>query len=250
MSHASAPAPQPESPSKQRLRLKRLLVLVAGIIALYLLAAYFVVPLAWKRYAHRHPSLDDVPGITQTAAGIPGDPLNVALIGTESEVKAIMAAAKWYPADPLGLKSDLKIAADTVLKKADDQAPVSNLYLFGRKEDLAFEQPVGDSPRQRHHVRFSRAEKDAEDGRPVWVGSAVYDERVGVSRTTGQITHVTAPNVDAERDYLFKCLEETGDLSESYVVDDFHKVRKGKNGGGDPWETDGRLFGGIVMPGK
>ncbi len=250
MSHASAPAPQPESPSKQRLRLKRLLVLVAGIIALYLLTAYFVVPLAWKRYAHRHPSLDDVPGITQTAAGIPGDPLNVALIGTESEVKAIMAAAKWYPADPLGLKSDLKIAADTVLKKADDQAPVSNLYLFGRKEDLAFEQPVGDSPRQRHHVRFWRAEKDAEDGRPVWVGSAVYDERVGVSRTTGQITHVTAPNVDAERDYLFKCLEETGNLSESYVVDDFHKVRKGKNGGGDPWETDGRLFGGIVMPGK
>ena len=250
MSHASAPAPQPESPSKQRLRLKRLLVLVAGIIALYLLAAYVVVPLAWKRYAHRHPSLDDVPGITQTAAGIPGDPLNVALIGTESEVKAIMAAAKWYPADPLGLKSDLKIAADTVLKKADDQAPVSNLYLFGRKEDLAFEQPVGDSPRQRHHVRFWRAEKDAEDGRPVWVGSAVYDERVGVSRTTGQITHVTAPDVDTERDYLFKCLEETSDLSESYVVDDFHKVRKGKNGGGDPWETDGRLFGGIVMPGK
>ncbi len=112
------------------------MVLAAGVIALYLLAAYFVVPLAWKRYAHRHPSLDDVPGITQTAAGIPGDPLNVALIGTESEVKAIMAAAKWYPADPLGLKSD------------------------------------------------------------------------------------------------------------------FHKVRKGKNGGGDPWETDGRLFGGIVMPGK
>jgi hypothetical protein len=36
--------------------------------------------------------------------------------------------------------------------------------------------------------------------RPIWVGSAVFDERVGLSRTTGQITHVTAPDVDAERD--------------------------------------------------
>jgi hypothetical protein len=161
-----------------------------------------------------------------------------------------MAAATWYPADPLGLRSDLEIAADTVLKRADDRAPVSNLYLFGRKEDLAFEQPVGDSPRRRHHVRFWRAEKAAVDGRPVWVGSAVYDKRVGFSRTTGQITHVTAPNIDAERGYLFECLKKTRDLSETYFVDDFHKVRKGRNGGGDPWETDGRLDVGIILPGK
>ena len=250
MDHAFSEDPQPEPPPKPRLWWRRLPVLVTGIVVLYLLVAYVVVPAGWQRYAHRHPALDDVPGITHTADGIPGDPLNVALIGTETEIKTIMAAAKWYSADPLGLRSDLKIAADTVLKRPDDPAPVSNLYLFGRKEDLAFEQPVGDNPRQRHHVRFWRAEKAAPDGRPVWVGSAVYDERVGLSRTTGQITHVTAPDIDAERDYLFKCLEETGDLSETYFVDDFHKVRKGRNGGGDPWETDGRLSVGIILPGK
>ena len=84
----------------------------------------------------------------------------------------------------------------------------------------------------------------------MWVGSAVYDRRVGFSRTTGQITHVTAPDIDAERDYLFTCLKKTSDLSETYFVDDFHKVRKGRNGGGDPWETDGRLEVGIILPGK
>jgi len=26
----------------------------------------------------------------------------------------------------------------------------------------------------------------------------------------------------------------------------FHKVREGKNGGGDPWRTDGRLFVGVI----
>lgn len=250
MDHASSENAWPEPPQQRRLRWKRLFVLVAGVIVLYLLVAYVVVPAGWMRYAHRHPALDNVPGLTHTADGIAGDPLNVALIGTETEVKTIMVAAKWYAADPLGLRSDLEIAADTVLKRPDDRAPVSNLYLFGRKEDLAFEQPVDGNPRQRHHVRFWRAEKGARDGRPVWVGSAVYDERVGLSRTTGQVTHVTAPDIDAERDYCFQCLEKTGDLAETYFVDDFHKVREGKNGGGDPWKTDGRLLVGMIAPGK
>jgi hypothetical protein len=205
-----------------------------------------LLPAFWKRYASRHPSLEDIPGITHTGDGIPGDPLNVALIGTKAQVMKIMIAAKWYAADPLTLESCLEIAEASVLKRPYDAAPVSNLYLWGRKEDLAFEKPVGDDPRQRHHVRFWRSDKVDPDGRPVWVGSAIYDQRVGLSRTTGQITHVTAANIDAERDYLFADLEKTGDLSEMYVVDDFHKVRSGRNGGGDPWHTDGKLFVGVI----
>ena len=66
-----------------------------------------------------------------------------------------MLAAKWYPADRLTWRSCLRIADASVLRRAYADAPVSNLYLFG-EEDLAFEQPVGRDPRQRHHVRFWR----------------------------------------------------------------------------------------------
>lgn len=227
-------------------RLRRWIWRFFAVLAAYLVAVYVVMPNAWKHYARRHPALDDVPGITRTADGIPGDPINVALVGTKPEVVRIMLAAQWHAADPLTLKSCLEIAEASVLKREYADAPVSNLYYFGRKEDLAFEQPVGDSPRHRHHVRFWQSDKLDSDGRPFWFGSAVYDERVGLSRTTGQITHVTAPDVDAERNYLFKCLTATGDLAEQYVVDDFHKIRQGKNGGGDPWRTDGRLFVGVI----
>ena len=75
----------------------------------------------------------------------------------------IPSAKRWYPADPLTFRSCLKIASATVLY---DDVPVSNLHLFGRKEDLAFEQPVDDNPRKRHHVRFWRSEKVDPDGRP------------------------------------------------------------------------------------
>lgn len=235
-------------PPQRRSRWKQVLTLVAGLLLLWLVVAYLFMPALWKRYTQRHPSLADIPGITHTATGIPGDPLNVALIGTKTEVMSIMVAARWYPADPLTLRSCLEIASATVLKRPYDDAPVSNLYLFGGKEDLAFEQPVGPDPRHRHHVRFWKTDKVDWDGRPLWVGSAVYDKRVGLSRTTGQITHVTAADVDTERDYLFQCLEETGDLAERYVIDDFHKTREGRNGGGDPWYTDGNLYVGVIKP--
>ena len=231
---------------KWRGRFEKVVLAVAGALLLYLAVAYVVLPLTWTHYVRRHPSLDDMPGITQTTRGIPGDPLNVALIGTEKELKQIMVAAKWYPADPLTLRSRLEIADATVLKRPYEDAPVSNLYLFGRKEDLAFEQPVGNNPRHRHHVRFWRSEKSDPDGRPMWVGSAIYDKRVGLSRTTGQITHVTAPDINVERDYLFGCLQQTGDLAEVYVVAHFHKILKGRNGGGDPWYTDGNLNVGVI----
>jgi hypothetical protein len=229
--------------SQKKRRLVKILLVVA---VLYLLAAYVVVPMAWKVYARHHPSFDDNPRITQTSDGHPGDPLNVSLIGTQAQVEAILQAAKWFPAAALGLKSDIKIAADTVLSRPDDRAPVSNLFLFGRKEDLAFEQPVGDNPRQRHHVRFWKTEKLADDGRPIWIGSASYDRAVGVSHTTGQITHHIAADVDAERDHLFDNLKQTGDLADEYAIDDFHKTREGRNGGGDRWFTDGRLFVGVI----
>lgn len=233
-------------PAKRRRLRRRVTVAICAGLAIYFVAAYILMPLDWRRYVRRHPSLEDIPGITRTGAGIPGDPLNVALVGTETEVKKIMLAARWFPADALTLRSCLEIAEASVLGRPYRDAPVSNLYLFGRKEDLAFEQPVGDNPRKRHHVRYWRSEKLDPNGRPVWMGSASYDDAVGMSHTTGQITHHIAPDVDAERDHLFGDLRKTGDLAEVYTVDDFHTVREGRNGGGDPWHTDGKLEVGVI----
>lgn len=219
-----------------------------AIIGTYVLVAYVLIPLGWLFYAHRHPALDETPGITLTGDDHPGDPINVGLIGTEEVVTATMRHAKWSPADPLGLRSDIKIAAATVLKRPYTEAPVSNLFLFGRKEDLAFEQPVGGDPSKRHHVRFWKCAKVDAEGRPLWVGSATYDRRVGLSHTTGQITHHIEGKVDVERDHLIETLKQAGGLSSVQVITDFHKVREGRNGGGDAWQTDGRLLIGTIQP--
>lgn len=219
---------------------KILLYGVLGVVGCYLLAAYVILPRIGKEEAHRHPDLLDGERLTHTGGGVPGDPLNLALVGTEDDILRCMIAAKWYPADPLTFRSSVRITVDTIFKKPDDQAPVSNLFLFGRKEDLAFEKPVGNTPRERHHVRFWRSET-TDAGRPVWMGSAAFDTGIELSRTTGEVTHHISPNVDAERDLIVADLAKNVALVETRWVTGFHKELQGKNGGGDPWQTDGRL---------
>jgi hypothetical protein len=240
--------PQPLVELAKTHRRKRIATVTVGVLLVWAVAAYLLMPALWKRYGRRHPSLEDIPGVAYAADGIPADPINVALIGTKAQVIKIMLAARWYPADPLTFRSSVQLAVASVFKRPDEDAPVSSEYLFGRKQDLAFEQAVGDNPRHRHHVRMWETDKKDADGRPVWVGAAIFDKRVGLSRTTGQITHETAPDVDAERDLLFDDLKKTGDLSEFEIIVGFHKAREGRNGEGNRWFTDGNLYLGVIKP--
>jgi hypothetical protein len=214
--------------------------LVLWLALAWAAAAYLIVPKLWLLYFRRHPVLAELARVTQTSDGHPGDPINVALVGSDAEVVRGMAAAGWFPADPITLATSVRIVADSVLRRSDDDAPVSNLFLFSRKQDLAFEEPVGKSPRRRHHVRFWRWEKLYE-GRPAWIGAATFDERVGFSHTTGQVTHHIGPDVDAERDRIASELQKAGLVDTIGWDNDFHPQREGRNGGGDPWHTDGRL---------
>jgi hypothetical protein len=233
----------PAQPRRRSVRWPQLTLILIGV---YLLAAYLILPMVGEWKARRHPDLVDGARLTHTGSGIPGDPLNVALIGSREELIRAMGAAGWRPADALAFRSDVRIAFDSVFERPDPDAPVSNLYLYGRREDFAFEKPVGHSPRERHHVRWWKR-ADPEDGRAMWMGAATFDNRVELSRTTAEITHHVSPDVDADRDLLIGDLAKAGMLRESRWIDGFHKELEGRNGGGDRWHTDGRLLVGVLL---
>lgn len=194
-----------------------------------------------------HPALDRAPRVTATKDGRPGDAVNVAFIGTAEELHRALAVAGWYAADPITLRTSLRIAADVVLHKPYAHAPVSDLYLWGRREDCAFEQPVGGSPKQRHHVRFWKSVEVDGNGEPLWLGAATFDERVEISREAGGITHRIGSDIDSERNKLLIDTQNSGTLDGFYWVDRFHRHREGRNGGGDPYFTDGRLAVGVII---
>lgn len=216
------------------------------LLAVYWALAYLLVPLSWE-FVNRNAGFPEgEPRFTQTSDHSPGDPLNVALIGTEAAVKSALIEAGWMPADPLGIKSGFRITADILLERRYDTAPVSNLYLNRRREDFAFERPSGPDPAKRHHVRFWLLEPVPGQTMPIWIGAASFDEGVGLSHETGQVTHHIAPEVDLERDKIRADLTRTNRLAESYLVPGFHTRLSGENGGGDKWVTDGDLWVGVV----
>lgn len=226
--------------------MRRRIAVAAGLaILLYLGLAYLLLPDLWIHYEHA-PDMAPLAKRTRTADGIPGDPINVGLVGSEEEVLRAMHAAGWSPADPITLASSARIVASVLLHRSDPDAPVSPLFYDGRKQDFAFEKLVGGSAKERHHVRFW---KQPAKARPLWLGGATFDRAVGLSHTTGQITHHIGPDVDAERDGLMADLRAAGVLAEQYQVSGMGPAWNATNGGGDRFYTDGELDVGVLTGG-
>ena len=228
-------------PLPDRSRLERFLLLALTIVLAYALLAYLALPALWAHYEHQK-RLANLPMVTRTAQGIPGDPINVGLIGDKLDVLCAMQAAGWYPADPVTLRSSIEIAGSVLLDRPYRDAPVSPLFYLGRREDLAFEKPAGKSADRRHHVRFWKVLDKGEEQRPVWLGSVTFDKGVGVSHFTGAITHHIDADVDAERDGLVKDIEDVGMATAKYQVTGVGPTLTGRNGGGDPYYTDGEVW--------
>ena len=220
------------------------MVMVAVVVA-WLLLAYLILPALWRHYDH-HPGLENAPKITWTAQGIPGDPLNVGLIGTEKELIQAIHSAGWDAADPVTVRSSIRIAGSVLRDRPYVDAPVSSLFLFGRKQDLAFEKPAGKSASHRHHVRFWKSTEHGQGGVPLWIGAITYDRSVGFSHRTVQITHHIGADIDAERDGLFADLGKKGWLTVEFQVTGVGATLLGRNGGGDRYYTDGELTIGVL----
>ena len=121
---------------------KIVLVVIAIILVCYGIIAYILLPKTWAHYEHQN-GLAGLTMLTRTAQGIPGDPINVGLVGSREDVLCAMHAAAWYPADPITFRSSLEIVGSVVLDRPYRDAPVSSLFYEGRREDLAFEKPDG-----------------------------------------------------------------------------------------------------------
>lgn len=170
--------------------------------------------------------------------GVPGDPLNVRVVATEAQLGAAFANAGWYRADEITLITTLRISIDSLLSRRYSSAPVSNLYLFGRRQDIAFEQP-GSSVRERDHVRFWKTPIREKDQRTLWVGGATKDIRVALSPRTHMPTHLIAPDVDAERDFLVEDLSATGWVVHAGHAPGFGHAIVRDNGDGGRYYSDG-----------
>ncbi len=218
-----------------------------GLVAAWIFAAYVALPWAWRHYEHQ-PGLESAPKFSVTGAGIPGDPLNLGVVGAQEALVARHARRGVDAGRP-----DLVADEPGDRPERPGQAPVSH---------GAGQQPVrlrpqagpglregrrpGGSASQRHHVRFWRSDDLGPGGVPFWLGAATFDRSVGFSHLTGQITHHIAADIDAERNAVIAGLGQLGWLTQEYQVTGVGATLLGRNGGGDRYDTDGELTIGVL----
>jgi hypothetical protein len=111
-------------------------------------------------------------------------------------------------------------------------------------QDFAYQQEVDGNPAQRHHVRFWRC----PDGWRLpggheadWLAAGSYDNAVGLSLMTFQVTHRISEDIDAERDHLVSTVTAANPAASIEQIRSFSTGYHARNGGGDRIETDGDL---------
>ena len=199
----------------------------------YAIAAYVILPWIIRmglKLLHRK----RVTSFTTTGDGLPGDPVNVALVGTLAQLRAAFAALGWSEADRLGLASSWGMIRAFVFNAPYPSAPFSTLYLFGRSQDVGFQRAIGGSPRKRHHIRFwslslmraestwaggsasfwLNADRPPDDERVLWVGAGTRDTGLSLTYLTFQVTHATDPDTNVEHDFIIAELETIGFIAD------------------------------------
>lgn len=209
------------------------LPLIIAILVTYILAAYVFIP-AIIRLVRIVKPVNHLPLYCVTPDGFASDPINIGIIGTRAQLKDAMEQAGWYEADPHTIRKLPKYFASVLFGLPYPNAPVSSLYLFGRKQDIAFEIPIESG--SRHHVRFwATTFKDKKrltvkhiqwhhrrmhirDDILLWVGAASLDMGLAPIRHNLQITHMIHPDTNKERKIIITQLKDAGLIASTQNV--------------------------------
>jgi hypothetical protein len=183
--------------------------------------------------------LADAPQRAAGKDGKPGDPLNLVFVGAEESIRKVFEEAGWAEAEKLTGKSLFETVRAVMANKGYGSAPVSQLYLYGRPEDLAFQKMLNTFAK-RHHLRIWRSPATAAGGREIWLGAATHD--TGWDIRPGVVSHAIDPELDQERAKVGADLAATGLVSAERLVTRPNPLSEGLTATGALWKTDGRLL--------
>lgn len=180
------------------------------------------------------------PRLSITETGKTSDPVNLMVAGTEAQIRHIFTSQGWKYADKLSAVSTAKMIKNTLTMGEYDTAPMSDLYLYGRTQDMAF-QKGWKGTYVRDHLRVWETPMKDRLGRPFWAIAATKDVAVKWNYKELAPTHQISPDIDAERQVVVDDFRESGQIKARYQVQSLPQGYKGINGGGDEFFTDGRV---------
>ena len=185
-------------------------------------------------------ALERLPCCTRDSGGEnEGDPLNLVVIGSIAEVYYSFLRAAWDETEVVTAASGFKTAMSFLTGGEYRYSPVSSLYVFGRRQDIAL-QKIRKNIHERNHLRLWLAPMRFQ-GKRVWIGQISRDIGVRFTRKT-ITTHKIDADVDETREFLVENLAYAQTLGRlAYVggVGAASRDQPRQNLTGDPYFTDG-----------
>jgi hypothetical protein len=181
--------------------------------------------------------------------GDPGDNTNFVIVGVEQNVVETFKSAGWVQVNKDTRDALLNGLIETLKKQSYVEMPMSVLTLFGRPQDygLAHAEPIS-VVAQRHHLRLWKAPFRVE-GQELWVGAATHD--IGFDRDNRpgkKITHKIDPDVDLEREFVERSLEETGTVAKTDYITPTDPSKEARTATGASFHSDGRVLVIYLVP--
>lgn len=170
-----------------------------------------------------------------------GDPLNLVVVGGLDDAFPAFARRGWRPTEEKWSGSITKMVTSALSGERYLYAPVSDLYMFGRAQDLAL-QKARDTVHQRNHLRLWLSPMRYH-GKQVWVGQISRDigSRLTIHSPT-LTTHKIDPDVDEARAALMQDMAYSVNLAKVGFVKGVGAAPKSAPRGNlttDPYYTDG-----------
>ncbi|MEA3410610.1 MAG: LssY C-terminal domain-containing protein [Pseudomonadota bacterium] len=171
-----------------------------------------------------------------------GDPLNLVLIGDAQDVFPAFIRRGWHGTEVIWSKAILRTMKSFMSGSRYRYSPVSPLYVYGRRQDLAGQKSRG-TIHERNHKRIWLTPIRFR-GKAVWVGQISRD--IGVKFTTRSptiSTHVIDPDVDEARRYFLEDMAYSQAMARFGFTAGVGEVSRDAprfNLVGDPWFSDGR----------
>lgn len=233
------------------------LPMIVVFVIIYAVAAYIVIPFLVRLW-HLVLKPSHLPHYAVSGDGWSSDPVNIAIVCRDQrQLEKNMARAGWNVADKATFKNSVHLALAIFLRRSYPTAPFSNLYMFGRKQDIGFQIPTGTppTPRSRHHIRFWLLNPEGADAhhhtvfwhdilhlfarskRQIWIGTATHDVGPFAFRVRNlQLTHQIDERTDIERDFVLSTLKNGGAIKRQEIIP-----------AGEPVKFRGQTFGVSIV---
>lgn len=183
--------------------------------------------------------VQQLPRRSTTLKATGADLVNIAFVGSETQVHAAFLAAGWHNADPVSRHSFAHNFYALLNNSGYAQEPMMTFLVDGKPEDMNWQKSLN-SYGKRDHLRIWQwtPERATE---PVWVSSCSHDTGAVLSVKYKGFVHHISPDIDNERATVIRDLNFAGCVKSVTYVARPGVATITQNATGDLVRTDGSI---------